>query len=263
MGPASVAKWRGSDQLVRNCGDKVLVRVVPPANLEKQIRPSDRSRVPDKDSPSRDICAEAEYWMTVIQSRALSGDKQAAEELEFLASWAIGTLEDIAEDNPSLLRPYARQQIGWPVSKTMRDRLTETEKELFQRIELGADALIEMDAATAKWKGDPPAGLAIILLYYLERARSSKGLDFGAICKKMKKMPRFTDESKLAWWEVAWSVLLETYPNPHEIPELVKLIRHPVKPRPTPGRIKEELRKVLKARFISLAPNKYFPTSVI
>lgn len=132
-------------------------------------------------------------------------------------------------------------------------------KAMFQGLKLGADLPLELHSS-ARWVWDDPANVAFALLTYLwqareERLKSLFDVDCGDFGKGMKRLPKFTSDSAPQWWEVAREVFLFSYPEPQRVPELAALVKAPSKRR-SPGRIKQAILDLLKARFIGFArPN--------
>ena len=77
--------------------------------------------------------------------------------------------------------------------------------------------------------------------------------DYGKFGEAVERLPKFTDDSADEWWKAARVVFLFTYPKPETIPELAKLVK-PLTKRRSPGRMKQAILDLLKARFIGFAP---------
>ena len=140
-----------------------------------------------------------------------------------------------------------------------RQALTDEEKTLFAKLKIGEESMIELDAATAKWKWDDAGKIANELLFFIQQARTDQLFDFGHVGKTAKKLQDFNDESGPAWWDLAKSTLLESYPEPEKVDELNRLVIAKSKRR-SPGRIRQAIFDILKARFLSFAKNTAYRT---
>jgi hypothetical protein len=245
-------------RIVRDCGESVLARNSP-LFAEQNNEPAQRTQEPNLKSPSENICYEAEYLFELLQFKAKSGDSTSAQELAYLAIEAVITLTEIAKTKPEILLPTSQEYNCWPVIKMKRQALTDEEKTLFTNLKIGEKSMIELDAATAKWKWDDAGKIADGLLFYIQRARTDQHIDFGRVGKKAKKLQDFNDESGPKWWDLAKSALLESYPEPEKVDELDRLVSAKSKRR-SPGRIRQAILDILKARFLSFAKNTAYRT---
>jgi hypothetical protein len=131
-------------------------------------------------------------------------------------------------------------------------------KELFSRIKLGSGVLVEIDPATAKWKPDEAGQIAYRLLCFVEAARNHP-IRYGEAGQEAKNLPQFCDDSADAWWKVARATLLDSYPQPDKAEVLNRLVTDPQRRR-SPGRIRQSVLDILKARFLSFARNTAYQT---
>ena len=88
--------------ILRDLGETVLVRDSP-LFAEQNDEPQKRTQEPNLNSPSLDICGEAEYLVEVLKFKAKSGDSMSAQELAYLAIEAVITLTEIAKTKPEIL----------------------------------------------------------------------------------------------------------------------------------------------------------------
>src|ERR1035437_7936884 len=167
-------------RIVRDCGDTVLVRDSP-LFAEQNDEPQYRTQEPNLNSPSLDLCGEAEYLVELLKFKAKSGDSMSAQELAHIAIEAALALTDIAKTKPEILRPYSQRRNGWPVIKMKRQELTDEEKTLFDKLQIGAQSLIELDSATAKWKWDDAGRIANGLLFFIQRSRTDQLFNYGQV----------------------------------------------------------------------------------
>jgi hypothetical protein len=206
-----------------------------------------------------DLWLQGDHIIAILAQKAGDGNANAALELARLASLATWRLTRICKAKPELVRTLARLRRAWPVIKKRNAKLSEEEKELFARIQLGADDFIELDPQTARWKFDDAGKIAYSLLDYIRRARkSSKDSIFscGTVGKVAKeKLKDFDDESAPQWWTFAKEILLFSYPEPHVIEELNGLIPASSRKRKSPGRMKQAILEKLRARFLSFPRN--------
>jgi hypothetical protein len=200
----------------------------------------------------------------ILAQQAADGNARAALMLAGLASAATFRLTKICETKPELVRELARVRPAWPVIKWKRERLSAKEEKMFTDIQLGADFLLELDAQSAKWKMDDAGEIARSLLGYIYRARKSANsndslFNYGVFGKLVKKLHDFDDESAKDWWIFAKEILLFSYPQPHSIEELNRLVTAKSK-RKSPGRIKQAILDKLESRFLSFARNTFYQT---
>jgi hypothetical protein len=200
-----------------------------------------------------------EYLLHILEQTAKAGDKQAAQRLAYIALDLATTLENLAQTKPDLLKPYARQCHAWPVAAMKKEMQNERVKKLFSQIELGADAMVELDAQTAKWKLDRAGEIAYALLEYVNAARL-RPKRYGKFGRQAKALKPFCDDSCGDWWKLALTALLNRYPKPQNEKELELLVTSPSKRR-SPGRVRQAIFDILKARFCSFAPNLSYQTS--
>jgi hypothetical protein len=213
------------------------------------------AKLPNDDSTAGEIFWAADYLAQLLAHKAKSDDAYAAQKLADLALSATAALTNIARDKAELLRPYARESDAWPVIKSKREKLSDDEKDLFAGIQLGEDAIIELDPPTARWKWDDAGQISYSLLRRIELARAGSRhppLDFGEIGKRAKRLPEFCDRTWLAWWEEARRIFLASYPEPQNVEVLNRLVTAATK-RKSPGRIKAAILDMLRCRFLSFA----------
>jgi hypothetical protein len=252
------------ETVVRRLGARVLVREHKWSEIRTGLR-FDYSKEfcgenhPNETWKARDLGIYSNAAIGILAQRADDGDANAALELALLAIVATKRLTKICKNNPELLHPLSRFERGWPIVKMKREKLSESEKELFDRLKLGVDDFVENDTS-AKWRLDDAGIIAHSLLSYIRVSRGSlpHGFDNGKITKYIvKKLPyEFDDdeENRAAWWEVAEEILLYSYPNPCAIPELNNLVTTASK-RKSPGRLKQAILRKLKSRFMAFAPS--------
>ncbi len=184
-------------------------------------------------------------------------------ELARIAWTATVKLTEICQAKPELVREVARANRAWPVMKKKNAKLSDDEKELFAKIQLGADDFIELDPQTARWKLDDSGIIAYELLRYVRNSRASSTDsffnygEFGRFAKK--ELPAdFCDDSAPDWWKVAKEVLLFSYPKPHAVDELKNLTPAISSGRQkSPGRLDEDILRKLKSRFMAFARNTF------
>ena len=251
--------------IVRRLGAGVLVRestwsaakAGPRYNYSKKFCSENR---PNETWEPMDLYVWGHTTIGILGQTAKDGNAAAAEELWRLAFQATGLLTQVCKTKPELLRSVARINRQWPVFRKKNSELTESEKDLFAAIQLGADDFIELHAQTAKWKLDDAGIIAHGLLNYIRVSRGSPphGFDNGVVSKFVKeKLPRdFDDESAGDWWKVAKEILLFSYPQPHAIDELKSLVPVDSPKRKSPGRFDQAIFRKLKSRFMAFARAK-------
>ena len=257
--PVIVVRRTDYGVLVRNCSWEQAKN--PRYGYSKQFCGEHR---PNDTWKSFDLYTAGTSIIGILSQRARDGDADAALELARLAGEATENLTKICKAKPELVLPLSRLRRAWPVIKHKRAKLSDDEKDLFAAIQLGADDFIELDAQTAKWTWDDAGKIAYGLLNFLRRSRGSQphGFDNGAISKFVKeKLPRDfddDDENAKAWWKVAKEILLFSYPEPHAVQELSRLVPMDSPKRKSPGRFDQAIFRKLKSRFLSFARNSSF-----
>ncbi|HWN97557.1 MAG TPA: hypothetical protein VNT99_21190 [Methylomirabilota bacterium] len=158
-------------------------------------------------------------------------------------------LKGLSETNPELLRPAARRSWRWPVLKSLHPYLSDEHELICKNLQLGQDTPFEIHPS-ARWKTDAAGVIAFCLLTYLYDARER---DAGPLGKHLSAFPKFSEDSAPRWWKVGQYLLLLAYPNPERVPELESLVKAPSH-RKSPGRVRFRIMKILRDRFLSLAP---------
>jgi hypothetical protein len=207
------------------------------------------------------------HEIATLSLRAQKGDAEAAEWLARLALHSTAALNRIAKAQPALFADFSPYQHAWPVIKSRREALSASEQTLFlHQIKLGEAAFIELDAATAKWKMDDAGKMAYTLLSDIHWRHGLYNLPHWRTkpCKNawiaaVQRLPDFSESSALEWWNLARAFILANSPEPQKVPELNALVTSPSK-RKSEGRIKVAILEILKARFLSFAPNTGYQT---
>jgi hypothetical protein len=158
-------------------------------------------------------------------------------------------LKKLAETDPQLLRPAARRSWRWPVLKSLHPFLSDDHIALCTNLQLGQDTPFEIHP-TARWKTDAGGVIAFGLLSYLHETAAR---DTGPLGKYLSALPKFRDDSALQWWKIGQYLLLLAYPNPERITELESLVTAPSH-RKSAGRVRFRIMRILRERFLSLAP---------
>ena len=229
--------------------------------------------------------------ITLLALKAQKTDAEAAQILARLAKRATEFLNEACVSKPELVRPLARRVRDWPVIKRKIGKLTNEEKQLFRSIQLSGDDFVENDAQAAKWQFDDAGRIAYSLIVFIRNARNcaadsmiNRGSDgmvrrenivLGLVqwhrrgarsrIRQVAKEKLKTDLSKdncEEWWRFAEvEVLLRTYPNLLEVPELDSLVSKTNdkgdKQLYASTRKQKILRKI-KSRFKSFARNSSF-----
>jgi hypothetical protein len=251
-----------SPRIIRTMSDGILVRDRP---WGERRRGDPGWRLGKKaESSSNDIYCDASAMVELLFQRSENGSAEAAMELARIASEATERLTEVGMAHPELLRPLASVRHGWPVIKIKRERLSRGEENLFTKIGLGIEALIELDPTTSKWKWDDATRIAFSLIRHIDRIRKkphSPDWDYGKLGDAIKRLRPFTDATLLDWWDAARAILLASYPEPQQVAELSALVTSPSK-RKSPGRIRAAILELLKDRVRSFARNPCFDKSI-
>ena len=197
----------------------------------------------------------AKHGLETLFYRAENGNEHAALHLAELLREVCSKFSRLCKEQSELFQRAARQSWRWPVMMSTHPRLCDDYKAIFSGLQLGGDTPLELDKY-AKWKWDDVADIAFALLCYLwdcRRENRRLHVDYGKIGEAVDRLPQFTDDSANEWWKAARVVFLFRYPEPETVPEFAKLVRGRTKRR-TPGRMKQAVLDLLKARFISFAP---------
>ena len=181
----------------------------------------------------------------------------AAEELAGVIGNACCKMNELALKHPQIFTRFSRTGYYlWPVMKSTYPEFGDDEKALLTKLQLGKDLPLRQDpkAKWARWVKDDAGKIAWHLLWYVWHARSENnawGADFGEFTIMADALARPNKKSAPKWWEVAKAALLYSYPNLEEVDEFKRLVTAPTKRR-SPGRIRQAILDILKARFISL-----------
>jgi len=246
------ADWRDifkPEEIVReSCSNKsILVRL--------DWRKGENKAVTQNPKDTVEAYYDAKHGLETLFHRAEHGSEHAALRLAEFFREACSRLSRLCKEQPKLFQRAARQSWRWPVMMSTHPRLCDDYKAIFKALQLGKDIPLELDKY-AKWKWDDAADIAFALLCYLWQSRSENRrtqMDYGKFGEAVDCLPKFTDDSANEWWRVARVVFLFTYPKPETVPELAKLVK-PLTRRRSPGRMKQAILELLKARFISFAP---------
>ena len=241
------SEWKkAGGRIIRNSAQSILVRM--PTLHGKWLPPVERLA---GESKPFELYRHSIFIVGRLEQMALSGDSDAALRLAQIATEATVALSRVAREKPGLLLRFSRQRYAWPVIKMAREALSQKEKKLFAAIQLGADAVIELDPQSAKWTWDDAAKIAYLLLTHIEHARRTDK-------RLAKQFPKFNDDSAKSWWGVAEKLLLFSYPKPETVDEFKALVTARSKRR-SPGRLKAAILEKLQSRFLSFARNESFP----
>jgi uncharacterized Zn-finger protein len=181
----------------------------------------------------------------------------AAEQLARVIGTACCQMNKLALKHPQIFIPFTRSEYWmWPVMKSTYPAFGDDEKTLLTNLEIGTKLPLRLDpkAQWARTIDDGAGRIAWQLLMYVYSARSENGpwaKSFGEFNILADKLPaRPNKQSAGEWWAVALAALLTSYPEPENVEEFKRLVTAPSK-RSTPGRIKQAILDVLKARFVS------------
>jgi hypothetical protein len=252
--------------VIRRTGGGVLVRERT-WSAAKDGRPYDYSKTfcgenrPNDTWKPMDLYIWGDSTIGILGQKAKDGNAAAAEELWRLAAHATGLLTQVCKTKPELLRPVARKNRQWPVFRKKNAELSESEKDLFSAIQLGADDFVELDAK-AKWRFDDAGIIAYSLLNYVRAARGDEStvssFDYGSFgkCAQKHLLREFDKDSAPKWWKFAREILLLSYPKPAEITELNALLPAKFKDN-YPSQRRQGILDKLESRFLSFARNPH------
>ncbi len=158
-------------------------------------------------------------------------------------------LSDMMFHDRKAFVPIARTKSRWPMMRSTHPLNCDPDSWLSD-MALGTAYPICLDKHS-KWKpGGYTATYATRLYEHLEQLRGQRIEIDGKPIKEV--LPEFSRDTAPAWWEYAWRFLLYTYPEPEKVSELERLVTAPTK-RSSPGRMKQAIQDVLKARFYAIA----------
>lgn len=201
-------------------------------------------RVTNESKPF-DLWLCADFITGRLEQLAESGDSDSALELARIATAATVALNRIAAKSPKLLLRYSRLRHGWPVIKMKREKLSRAEKELFEAIQLGAEAKIEINPGASKWDANNDyTKIAYLLFLWVDRYNSN--------APPTRRLPPFSDANWESWWKIAEKSFRASYPRPQDIPELNALVTGESK-RKYPSTIEQEILERLQKSFHGLA----------
>jgi hypothetical protein len=100
-----------------------------------------------------------------LPQKATDDDADAVQTLATLARMATIYLTEIGKAKPELLRPLAQGVREWPVVKQKNTQLSESENDLFQKIQLGKSDFVNFNKRP-QWSLDAAGKIAYSLLWY-------------------------------------------------------------------------------------------------
>ena len=208
-----------------------------------------------------------------------------------LAKRATELLNEVCVAKPQLVRPLARRVRDWPVIKRKIGKLSDGEKLLFRSIQLSGDDFVENDAQAARWQFDAAGMIAYSLIVFIRNERNcaadsmincgsggtirQENIILGLVpwhrrgarsqirhLAKLKLQADLSKENWDEWWQFAEEfVLLRTYPNVLEIPELDSLAprKNLKRNKPLcPSTREQKILQEIKSRFKSFARNSSY-----
>ena len=195
---------------------------------------------------------------TIREDKLTSAEASiAAEELANVIGNACCKMNELALKHPQIFTRFSRTGYWkWPVMKSTYPEFGDDEEALLRKLQLGKDLPLRLDRK-AQWarRIDDAAGrIAWQLLWYVWNARSENNTlraNYGEFSKMADALARPNKKSAPKWWEVAKAALLNSYPMLEKVDEFNRLVTAPSKRR-SPGRIRQAILDILKARFISL-----------
>lgn len=206
-----------------------------------------RNKFPNADPA--ELCGIARNALVELAQQSRAGNGKALWQFAAIAADVCRGLEQMVANNPKALRPIARKVLAWPMMRSTHPRNCAPDKWL-DEMELGRDMPFTLDKYS-KWHTQGPATRYALALYrHLDEIRSEKIKIDGKPAKAW--LPPFTRDTAPAWFDMAWKCLLASYPHPEQIAELDALVTNPGRRR-SPGRRKEAIRQILRARFIAIA----------
>ena len=181
--------------------------------------------------------------------------RDAAGLLHYLVSLGCNSLMEIAKRNPEIVQPLACKEVSWPLMMSRSPGYSAKHIEFLESLKQGENAYYDIHQTSrdgtqrmAVEKGTREIAKMLYLCLLLEWKQAQK-LDG-------KHVAQFCDDKEIssAWWKVAESRLLESYPKPHTIPELACITTAPSKKYPSDKNA--DIRRKLKAAFLGLAKNQ-------
>jgi hypothetical protein len=216
--------------------------------------------IPDEHKSWKDYAAATLSAQARLQIENLKWIVQEgyADAIEVLASLALDTVKALNElalnqSYTSGFRPFARNQITWPVFKSPHTAFGEQESDYFKALEVGADHPWKIEQF-AKWDPEDEAGkLAVESYDEINRARRLPTLIFlqGAACPTWKRsaleLPPFSRERHvvLEWFNVARQYFLLH-------PGKLRLLKVPASKRKRRG-ISSHAFTMLREKYLSMA----------
>jgi hypothetical protein len=191
------------------------------------------------------------------KANTVKGDiRDAAGLLHYLVNFGCAKLMKIAEKNPEILRPIARQKESWPMMMSKHPGYKVDHLKFLESLKQGEDALFDVNQTSrdgtqkaAVEKGTRGIAQKLYVCLWVEWNQTGQKLDGVPV-------PQFCYDAETisVWWKVAKARLLESYPTPHKVPELARISSAPS--RKYPAQKKDDILRRLKAAFLGLAKNQ-------
>lgn len=195
---------------------------------------------------------ETRSYICALAIAANHDDVSAASRLLYITELCSRELSILAEKKPELLHPISLEKLNWPVLRSPFPQINGNETALFAKLRLGQDLPFKL-SKDSKWKNDAAGKIAVNLLLHLWRSRAGnrvEGIDISGIGQAADRLPMFSKETANRWWLTAKAVLLFSYPEPENTPELTKIIRDTSL---APSKVRTAILKLLEKRFLQLA----------
>ncbi|MHC1765921.1 MAG: hypothetical protein AB9869_16755 [Verrucomicrobiia bacterium] len=200
------------------------------------------------------LACVAERALAALASKSRNGDGDALWHFASSAIMAAEGLSQITRANPKALVPVAQGHVRWPLMTSTHPFVSDKQS-LLREIKLGSSyPWLQLDKYS-KWKKDTASAIAFELVKYLDEARQDN-LEIvfacGSVGRMRKVLPAFSKETAEKWWLFAKDALLQSYPEPQNVPELASICTTPSR-RKSKGRIKEAIVSKIRKRFFAMA----------
>jgi len=181
--------------------------------------------------------------------------RMAAMELATRANNAVYFLNEVARQRPELFRPLARRWTHWPLLIGPNHRHNPDVPGMLKTLEVALGLSTGEDPTSKAGVDDTASVVARRLLDYLIDLRTRRRRYPPVVCDRMIKearaLPPFGKQTFLRWWYVAEAAMLESYPEPVDVPELAGIAPQSRGPK---SRRRSHIMRKLRERFKAMAP---------
>lgn len=188
------------------------------------------------------VCGQSWQSVTRLIGLAMRGDEPLPLHLlDMIAAEIIGALNAIAEKQPELLRPIARETFLWPALISRKRAFNRLNHERLVSLQLGKGQTF----SDSEWQ--PAAASTHAAMVFMTVAQT---------LNRAGRLPPLTPEAKKQWFEASWASMIEHGLRPEENELLSPLGKSSIgkksvsrgMPHQTEGMKRDDMRAEIKRR---------------